>query len=63
MCMANIYLEGESDKPILTEIAYLKLDGKQIEVATLLGESKIFQGEIKEIDFLSSQVVMKDLAD
>jgi len=51
------------DQSILTEVAYLKLDGNQIEVEILLGESKVFKGKIKEIDFLNSKIVMEEIVD
>ncbi len=59
MCLAKVYWNEETDHPVLTDVAYLKLDGKRIEIMTLLEESKTFQGKIKEIDFLSSKIIIE----
>jgi predicted RNA-binding protein len=63
MCLANVYKNGNMDESLLTEVAYLKLDDNQIEVETLLGESKVFRGKIKEIAFLNSKIVMEEMAE
>ncbi len=62
MCLANIYRRGNGGKLITKEIAYLKVDGDQIEVENLAGESKILQGRIKEIDFMNSDIIVGEIA-
>ena len=44
MCLANAYLDGKAEEAILEHIAYAKFDGDQVELKTLLGESKIIRG-------------------
>ena len=51
------------DQSLVAEVAYLKLDDDHIEVETLLGESKVFRGKTREIDFLSFKIVMKEMTD
>ena len=62
MCLANIYRHGNGGKLIIKDIAYLKVDGDQIEVENLAGESKILQGRIKEIDFMNSDIIVDERA-
>jgi predicted RNA-binding protein len=62
MCLANIYRRGNGGKLIIKDIAYLKVDGDQIEVENLAGESKILQGRIKEIDFMNSDIIVDEIA-
>ena len=56
MCMAKLYEAKEGDKPILEDIARLIIADRQVEVETLFGERKVFQGKVRQIDFLKSQI-------
>ena len=59
MCMAKLYEAKEGDKPILEDIARLKIADRQVEVETLFGERKVFQGKVRQIDFLKSQIQLE----
>jgi len=54
--MAKLYETKEGDKPILEDIARLTIADRQVEVETLFGERKVFQGKVRQIDFLKSQI-------
>jgi predicted RNA-binding protein len=56
MCLAKIYEATKDDKPILEDIAYMTIDGDRVEVQTLFGERRIFQGKVRQVDFLKSRV-------
>jgi len=56
MCMAKLYEAKEGDKPILEDIARLTIADRRVEVETLFGEKKVFQGKVRQIDFLKSQI-------
>jgi predicted RNA-binding protein len=56
MCLANTYLDEKAKQAILDNIAYAKFDDDQVELKTLLEESKILRGKEKEIDFLKSSI-------
>jgi len=60
MCLANIYQSENGTKLIIKEIAYLKVDGDQIKVENLAGESRVLQGRIKEIDFMNSDIIVEE---
>ena len=62
MCLANIYRRGNGSKLIIKDIAYLKVDGEQIEMENLAGESKSLRARINEIDFMNSDVFVDELA-
>jgi predicted RNA-binding protein len=57
--MAKLYKAEEGDKPIVEEIARLTIADRQVEVETLFGEKKIFQGRVRQIDFLKSQIQLE----
>jgi predicted RNA-binding protein len=59
MCMAKLYEAKEGDKPILEDIARLTIADRQVEVETLFGEKKVFQGRVRRIDFLKSQIQLE----
>jgi len=59
MCMAKLYESVESDKPVVEDIAYMIIDGDRVEVETLFGEKKVFQGKVRQIDFLKSRVQLQ----
>jgi predicted RNA-binding protein len=59
MCMAKLYEAKEGDKPILEDIARLTIADRQVEVETLFGEKRVFQGKVRQIDFLKSQIQLE----
>jgi len=59
MCMAKLYEAKEGDKPILEDIARMSIAEGQVEVETLFGEKRVFQGKVRQIDFLKSQIQLE----
>jgi predicted RNA-binding protein len=59
MCMAKLYEAKESDKPLVEDIARLTIADGGVEVETLFGEKKDFQGKVRRIDFLKSQILLE----
>jgi len=62
MCLANIYQSGRAGKPLVESVAYLRIDGNQIVVENLTGETEIIQAKIKEIDFMNSDIIIEEAA-
>jgi len=54
--MAKLYETTEGDQPILEDIAYMIIEGDRIEAETLFGERRIFQGKVRKVDFIKSEV-------
>jgi predicted RNA-binding protein len=59
MCMAKLYEAKEGDKPIVEDIARLTIADRRVEVETLFGEKRVFQGKVRQIDFLKSQIQLE----
>jgi predicted RNA-binding protein len=57
--MAKLYEAREGDKPIVEDIARLTIADRQVEVETLFGEKKVFQGRVQQIDFLKSKIQLE----
>jgi predicted RNA-binding protein len=62
MCLANIYQRGNGSKLIIKDVAYLKVDGNQVEVENLAGESKMLRAKINAIDFMNSDIFVDKLS-
>jgi predicted RNA-binding protein len=58
--MAKLYETKEGDKPILENIARLTIADRRVEAETLFGERKVFQGRIRQIDFVRSQIQLEE---
>ena len=59
MCMAKLYEVKEGDKPIVEDISRLTITDRRVEVETLFGEKMVFQGKVRQIDFLKSQIQLE----
>jgi len=57
--MAKLYAAKEGDKPILEDIARITIANRRVEVETLFGERKVFQGNVRQIDFLKSRIQLE----
>jgi len=57
--MAKLYEAKEGDKPILEDIARMTITDRRVEVETLFGEKKVFQGKVRQIDFLKSRIQLE----
>jgi predicted RNA-binding protein len=58
MCQAKVFLNTRRDQPVLQDIARLRIQDGQVEVETLSGEVKVILGKVKEIDFLTSSIIL-----
>ena len=59
MCMAKLYEAKKGDKPVLEDIARMVIADRRVEVETLFGEKRVFQGKVRQIDFLKSQIQLE----
>jgi predicted RNA-binding protein len=59
MCLSKVYEVTENGEPILEEVAYMRIDGNRVEIETLFGERKVFQGKVRQIDFVNSRVELE----
>jgi len=59
MCLAKAYINKSADKPVLEDIAYMRVHDDRVELGTLFGEGKVIPGRVVEIDFLTSQISLE----
>ena len=60
MCLAKAYLNEWGDEPVLQDIAHMRLHGGRVELMSLLGEEKVIQGEVIEVDFANSKILLDE---
>jgi len=58
MCLAKVFLNTKGDKPVLEDIARLRILDGQAEIETLTGETRTILGKVMEIDFLNSSIIL-----
>ena len=59
MCLATVYEANRDGEPIVKDIAYMIVDGDQVEIETLFGEKKVFQARVRRVDFVKSRVELE----
>jgi predicted RNA-binding protein len=59
MCLAKVYEAPKDSEPILEDIAYMTIEGNRVEIETLFGEKRVFQGKVRQVDFVKSRVVLE----
>ncbi len=56
MCMAKLYETKEGDKPVVEGVSRMTIADRHVEVETLFGEKMVFEGKVRQIDFLKSRI-------
>ena len=60
MCLSKAYVEKDGKKDFLmTDIASVKVDGKNLVLSSLFGEKKEITAAIREIDFTTSLIKLE----
>ena len=61
MCLSNAYVdEKKQDNLLLQEVMRVSVDGEDIQIQTLLGESKRMEGYyIRQVDFMDNYMILE----
>jgi predicted RNA-binding protein len=60
MCLAKAYLNKWGNEPVLQDIAHMRLCDDRVELETLLGEEKVITGNVVEVDFTASRILLDE---
>jgi len=60
MCLATVYEIKQGNKPIVEDISHLVIEGNRVEIETLFGEKRVFQGRVRQVDFVKSRVELEE---
>jgi predicted RNA-binding protein len=58
VCLAKAYLNKWGNEPVLQDIAHMRLYDDRVELETLLGEEKVITGNVVEVDFTASRILL-----
>ena len=59
MCLAKAFVNNWSEQPVLQDIAHMRVNGDRVELETLFGEEKVISGNLVEIDFSTSKILLE----
>jgi predicted RNA-binding protein len=57
--MARLYEAKQGGRLIVEDVARITIEDERVEVETLFGERSIFQGKLRSIDFVKSEVQLE----
>ena len=60
MCLATVYEIKQGNKPIIEDTAHMVIEGNRVEIETLFGEKRVFQGRVRQVDFVKSRVELEE---
>ncbi|MBN1956402.1 MAG: CooT family nickel-binding protein [Anaerolineae bacterium] len=60
MCLARVYIEdGEQQGPVMQDVAWIEPENGGLQLTTMLGESRLFQAQIKSVDLMNGRIVLR----
>ena len=60
MCLAKAFINNSSKQPILEDIARMRVHKDRVKLETLLGEEKVVTGNVVEVDFAASRILLDE---
>lgn len=60
MCLARAFLNKWDDEPVIQDIAHMRLGDGRVELETLFGEKKVIRGNVVEVDFTASRILLDE---
>jgi predicted RNA-binding protein len=60
MCLATVYVENDGQQEeVMQDVAWIRPQSGGLQLITFLGESRLFQAQIKSIDLVNSSIVLE----
>jgi predicted RNA-binding protein len=60
MCLATVYVEDDGQRQkVMEDVAWIQPQSGGLQLISFLGESRLFQAEIKSINLMDSSIVLK----
>jgi len=60
VCLATVYVEENGKKEeVMHDVAWIKPESRGLQLITFMGESKLIQAEIKDIDLVNSSIILE----
>ncbi|MHC1599259.1 MAG: CooT family nickel-binding protein [Candidatus Methanospirareceae archaeon] len=62
MCESSVFIEKEGNRELLMEdVVHVDIDGEEIKLTGILGETQEAKGRIKEINLMKHTIVIEIL--
>jgi len=59
VCLATVYVEKNGEKEeVIHDVAWIKPDGGRLRLIDLMGQDRLVEGDIKDIDLMKSSIVL-----
>jgi predicted RNA-binding protein len=59
VCLATVYVERNGEKEeVMHDVAWIKPEGRGLRLIGLMGQDRLVEGEIKDIDLVKSSIVL-----
>lgn len=59
MCLGKVFVETETElNPFMDNVTSINMEDGQLIFTSLMGERKSFLGELKQIDFNKSKIIV-----
>jgi predicted RNA-binding protein len=63
MCLATVYVENDGQQEeVMQDVAWIRPQSGGLQLITFLGESRLFQAQIKSIDLVHGLIVLERMA-
>jgi predicted RNA-binding protein len=60
VCLATVYVERNGEKEeVMQDVAWIKPEARGFRLIGLMGESKLVQARIKDVDLMSSSIILE----
>jgi len=60
MCLATVYVEDDGQREeVMQDVAWIRPQSGGLQLITFLGESRLFQAQIKSIDLVHGSIVLE----
>jgi predicted RNA-binding protein len=60
VCLATVYVDRDGDREeVMHDVAWVKPEGGDLRLVGFMGETRLVQGKIKDIDLMSSSIILE----
>jgi predicted RNA-binding protein len=60
MCLATVYVENDGQQEeVMQDVAWIRPQGGRLQLISFMGESRLFQAQIKSIDLVNGSIVLE----
>ena len=62
MCLGKVFVENSNNElnPIMENVSQIALENGMLVLTSLFGEKQTVSGEVKQVDFGNSQIIIKE---